>query len=97
MVPCDPPLVEYDPVAEAAEEDFQGDVQARIDGMRDIDLADMVLDGDDLPGSVELAARRVLGALIRVALKKPRPDLSGNARELVDYVRETVGVEVRNG
>lgn len=98
--PCDPPQVEYDPVAEAAEEDFQGDVQARIDALRPIDLADMVIDGDEVTNAVDLAARRILGRAIRAAQAARTYSsavLSDDELTLVAFVRETVEAEVRNG
>jgi len=94
--PCDPPQVEYDPVAEAAEEDFQGDVQARITDMRDVDLADVAL-SDDATRSADQAARRILGKIIRAALRRSGATLTDDERTLVAYVRETVEAEMRNG
>ena len=97
--PCDPPLVDYDQVAEAAEEDFRGDVQARIDALRPIDLADIVL-SDDATIPVDHAARRMLGSAIRAALAArtySSATLTDDERTLVAYVRETVEAEVRNG
>jgi len=94
--PCDPPQVEYDPVAEAAEEDFQGDVQARITDMRDVDLADVAL-SDDATRSADQAARRILGRVIRAALRRSGATLTDDERVVTAFVRETVEAEVRNG
>ena len=93
--PCDPPLVEYDPIAAAAEEDFQGDVQARITDMRDVDLADVAL-SDDATRSADQAARRILGRVIRAALRRSSATLTDDERTLVAFVCETVEAEVRN-
>ena len=81
---------------EDAEEDFQLDVEARISRLPDIDLTNLALDGDELPGSVELAARRLLGAVIREALREWRMRLSADALTVVEYVRETIEEEVRH-
>ena len=94
--PCDPPQVEFDPVAEAAEEDFQGDVEATIVATHDADLAGMVLD-DDAPASAYYAACRILGKIIRAALRRSGATLTDDERTLVAFVRETVEAEVRNG
>ena len=81
---------------DAAEEAAVVAVQTRIARMPDIDLADLALDGDELPGSVELAARRLLGAVIREALREWRMRLSADALTVVEYVRETIEEEVRH-
>ena len=94
--PCDPPQVGFDPVAEAAEEDLQGDVEATINATHDVDLADIVL-SDDATNTADQAARRILGRIIRAALRRSSATLTDDERTLVAYVRETVEAEVRNG
>lgn len=94
--PCDPPQVEYDPVAEAAEEDLQGDVEAAINATHDVGLADIVLD-EQSPIPVDDAARRILGRIIRAALRRSSATLTDDERTLVAFVCETVEAEVRNG
>lgn len=93
--PCDPPI-ERDILAERQDEQIDIEVQSRILHARDIELADMVLDGDDLPGSVELAARRVLGAVIRKALKQMRAQLTDDERTMTDYIVECFDSEARD-
>lgn len=92
--PCDPPQVEYDPIAEADEEDFQGDVQARITDMRDVDLADVAL-SDDATRSADQAARRILGKIIRAALRRSSATLTDDERVVTAFVRECIEAEVR--
>ena len=93
--PCDPPQVEYDPVAEAAEEDLQGDVEATINATHDVDLADIVLD-DESPALAYDAARRILGRIIRAALRRSSATLTDDERELVSFVRESIESELKS-
>lgn len=93
--PCDPPI-ERDILAEREDEQIEIDVQSRIARARDIELADIVLD-DETPGSVDCAARRVLGAVIRRALGQMRAKLSDDEQRMADYVREVFEAEVRDG
>ena len=92
--PCDPPQVEYDPVAEAAEEDLQGDVEATINATHDVDLADIVLD-DESPALAYDAARRILGRIIRAALRRSSATLTDDERVVTAFVRECIEAEVR--
>lgn len=91
--PCDP--IERDILAEREDEQIEIEVQSRILHSRDIDLADLVLDGDELPASVELAARRLLGAVIRKALGKSRATLTDDEQRMTDYIREVFESELR--
>ena len=84
--PCDPPI-ERDILAEREDEQIEIDVQSRIARARDIELADIVLD-DETPGSVDCAARRVLGAVIRKALKQMRAQLTDDEQTMTDYIVE---------
>ena len=91
--PCDPPI-ERDILAEREDEQIEIDVQSRIARARDIELADIVLD-DEATIPVDDAARRILGRIIRAALRRSSATLTDDERTLVDYVRETVESEVR--
>lgn len=93
--PCDPPI-ERDILAEREDEQIEIDVQSRIARARDIELADIVLD-DETPGSVDCAARRVLGAVIRKALKQMRAQLTDDERTMTDYIVECFDSEARDG
>lgn len=93
--PCDPPI-ERDILAEREDEQIEIDVQSRIARARDIELADIVLD-DEATIPVDDAARRILGRIIRAALRRSSATLTDDERTLVDYVRETVEAEVRDG
>ena len=93
--PCDPPI-ERDILAEREDEQIEIDVQSRIARARDIELADLVLD-DETPGSVDCAARRVLGAVIRKALKQMRAQLTDDERTMTDYIVECFDSEARDG
>lgn len=92
--PCDPPPM-HDIFAEREEEQIEIKVQSRIRHAADIALADIVLD-DETPGSVDCAARRVLGELIRRALGKSTAVLTDDERRMADYVREHFDAEVRD-
>lgn len=91
--PCDPPI-ERDILAEREDEQIEIDVQSRIARARDIELADIVLD-DETPGSVDCAARRVLGAVIRKALGQMRAKLTDDEQRMTDYIYEVFESEVR--
>lgn len=91
--PCDPPI-ERDILAEREDEQIEIDVQSRIARARDIELADIVLD-DETPGSVDCAARRVLGAVIRRALGQMRAKLTDDEQRMTDYIYEVFESEVR--
>lgn len=93
--PCDPPI-ERDILAEREDEQIEIDVQSRIARARDIELADIVLD-DETPGSVDCAARRVLGAVIRKALGQMRAKLTDDERTMTDYIVECFDSEARDG
>lgn len=93
--PCDPPP-ERDLFLERLEEQIEIEVQSRILHSRDIELADIVLD-DETPGSVDCAARRVLGAVIRRALGQMRAKLSDDERTMTDYIVECFDSEARDG
>ena len=93
--PCDPPI-ERDILAERQDEQIDIEVQSRILHARDIELADIVLD-DETPGSVDCAARRVLGAVIRKALKQMRAQLTDDERTMTDYIVECFDSEARDG
>ena len=93
--PCDPPI-ERDILAEREDEQIEIDVQSRIARARDIELADIVLD-DEATIPVDDAARRILGRIIRAALRRSSATLTDDERTLTDYVRETVEAEVRDG
>lgn len=93
--PCDPPPM-HDIFAEREEEQIKIDVQSRILHSRDVDLADIVLLNDDVPGSVDDAARRVLGAIIRSAAQRMTATLTDDERSLVAWVREVIADEVRD-
>jgi len=93
--PCDPPI-ERDILAEREDEQIETEVQSRIAHARDIELADIVLD-DETPGSVDCAARRVLGAVIRKALKQMRAQLTDDERTMTDYIVECFDSEARDG
>ena len=91
--PCDPPI-ERDILAEREDEQIEIAVQSRILHARDIELADIVL-SDESPGSVDCAARRVLGAVIRRALGQMRAKLTDDEQRMTDFVREYYESEVR--
>ena len=92
--PCDPPI-ERDILAERQDEQIETEVQSRIAHARDIELADIVLD-DETPGSVDCAARRVLGAVIRRALGQMRATLTDDEQRMTDFVREYYEGEIKN-
>lgn len=91
--PCDPPP-ERDLFLERLEEQIEIEVQGCIRRARDVDLADIVLD-DESPLSVDCAARRVLGAVIRRALGQMRATLTDDEQRMTDYIREVFESELR--
>lgn len=93
--PCDPPP-ERDLFLERLEEQIEIEVQGCIRRARDVGLADIVLD-EQSPIPVDDAARRILGRIIRAALRRSSATLTDDERTLVAFVCETVEAEVRNG
>lgn len=91
--PCDPPI-ERDILAEREDEQIEIEVQSRILHTDDSDLANIAL-AEESPLCVDEAARRILGRIIRAALRRSSATLTDDERVVTAFVRECIEAEVR--
>ena len=80
---------------DAADEALAIAIEDEIARLPDLDLAEIVI--GDTTQAVYDAACRVVGRVIRAALRRSDATLTDDERTLVAFVCETVEAEVRNG